>query len=213
MSNLWKLGLTGSRAGLTHHQIMETAPNATDCDNDTPRGLEDDVFSALIASHQDCLRRFVRCQLPGDPDADDVVQRANMVLWRRRQVFEAGTNFRAWALAVARWEVRSHITRRDRRGWLVVNDELANRLADRLCESEPLEEGHEMSLLRECIQKLGEKERRLIDAFYGAEASVAECARLLGRSAGGVKVSLFRIRAALRKCIDRKRLATKGGPA
>ena len=44
--------------------------------------------------------------MPGDPQADDVVQETNTKVWEKRRDFENGTHFKAWILSIARFHVR-----------------------------------------------------------------------------------------------------------
>lgn len=70
----------------------------------TPPDIEE-TFVRLLVSHQAALHAFVLALLPGDPDADDVVQEVNTSIWQKREEFTVGTNFKAWMFTVARFKV------------------------------------------------------------------------------------------------------------
>ena len=70
-----------------------------------PAGDGDEAFVRLLTETQTDLLAYVLCFVPADRDAEDIVQRCNIVLWRKRESFEPGSNFKAWAFAVARWEI------------------------------------------------------------------------------------------------------------
>ena len=67
-----------------------------------------------------------------------------------------------------------------------------------------LEDGAErVAALRRCVDRLEKSQRELIEMRYRREVPLAELARKLGRSAAALSMSLFRLRAALEKCMDR----------
>jgi RNA polymerase sigma-70 factor (ECF subfamily) len=74
------------------------------CTEDHFQNSSDDSILMLIAAHQADLLAYIHSMLPGDPSVDDILQRTNLVLWRKRRSFEKGTSFHVWACAVARWE-------------------------------------------------------------------------------------------------------------
>ena len=59
----------------------------------------------LLVAHQSLIRAYVISLMPGAPDADDVIQNTSEILWKKRANFELGTNFKAWALTTARFQV------------------------------------------------------------------------------------------------------------
>ena len=71
---------------------------------------QDSEFVALLTDHQSALRLYVASLLPGEPGAADVAQLANTTIWKKREDFEAGTNFKAWIFAIASGEVESAIS-------------------------------------------------------------------------------------------------------
>ena len=151
---------------------------------------------------------------PGDPSVDDVVQRTNMTLWRKRESFTLGTNFRAWAFEVAKWNVRSHFKEKGRKHWLVFDDELTNAVADRMSEKSLIRPSARQAALRDCMTKLRDIDRDLLLSHYEVGESLAEFAERTQRSRNGLKVTLFRLRAALRRCIaDRISVESTQQPA
>ena len=66
-----------------------------------------ETFIGHVMEHQRELYAFILSMLPNLTEADDVLQETNMVLWRKREEFEPGTNFGAWARTVARSTLES----------------------------------------------------------------------------------------------------------
>jgi RNA polymerase sigma-70 factor (ECF subfamily) len=58
--------------------------------------------------------------------------------------------------------------------------------------------------LRHCLEKLDERPRKALDAFYGTEKSREQVARELGMTDDGLKSLLRRTRELLRECIEKR---------
>lgn len=162
---------------------------------DDPQFVED-----LIAS-QGVLHAFLISLLPGNSEIEDILQRTNTVLWAKRPQFQPGTCFRSWALSVAYWEARAWMTERKRESWLVVNDELAQAIMGRFSAQPERAPNASVTALRACLGKLRDQDRLLVISHHQHEKSLRECSEIFNRSAESLKVSLVRIRSALRRCI------------
>lgn len=172
-----------------------TTPENTGAGNDSE-------IVALLTGHQVAMRLYVHSLMPGDAAAADVLQQANATLWKKRGDFQLGTNFKAWAFSIARYEVLNYRKKMAREAHrLVFSEELEEMIADELPErSSEFEERQEA--LTSCLAKLKDSERKLILHRYFKRAPLAEYAAEVGRSLGGLKVTLHRIRGSLQKCIE-----------
>ena len=72
-------------------------------------------FTRLLLENRKRIFGFVLSLMPSGSDVDDVFQNACAVMWRKFDQFESGTNFAAWALQIARYEVMDHYAREKRR--------------------------------------------------------------------------------------------------
>ncbi len=95
---------------------------------ENPEDLQ--AYVALLVEHQDRLRAYIYTLLPGSQDVGDVLQNTNAVLWQKREKFEHGTNFLAWAFNIARYQVKHQHGRNKRDGKLVFSDQLLEHIAD-----------------------------------------------------------------------------------
>ncbi len=188
-----------------------------DSENGGPRGpsapdvAPDSEIVALLTDHQVAIRLYVHSLMPGDSSALDVVQQTNATLWQKRGDFELGTNFKAWAFSIARYEVLNYRKRQARDARLVFNEDLENVIAEEL----PNRSGDfdsRREALAACLAKLKDSDRNLIVHRYFKRAPLAEYAEQVGRSVGGLKVTLHRIRNALQKCIQQNLLTGEARP-
>jgi RNA polymerase sigma-70 factor (ECF subfamily) len=73
--------------------------------------LSESEFVLLITSHQAAIYAYVLTLLPDRVAAQDILQETNLVLCRKRDEFEPGTNFKAWAFSIAYWQTMAHLKR------------------------------------------------------------------------------------------------------
>lgn len=165
-------------------------------------------FVAELTRCQGSLAVYVQGLLPGDRAAADVLQQANAKIWEKRDDFEVGTHFRAWAMAIARYEVLNYRKQQARDARLRFSDEMEQTLATELQNaSDDLNDRQEA--LRQCLDGIPSEQRELLFGRYSEEESLGDFAKRIGRSVGGLKVTLHRIRNRLATCVE-SRLASQG---
>ncbi|MDF1824838.1 MAG: sigma-70 family RNA polymerase sigma factor [Verrucomicrobiales bacterium] len=157
-------------------------------------------FVALLTSHQSAVRFYIASLLPGEARAADVAQQANITIWNKRDDFELGTNFKAWAFSIARYEVLNFRKREARDARLQFSDELEEIIADEIV-SHTGDLDARQAALRHCLSKLKASDRALIQHRYFEDTSLKDYAANVGRSVGGLKVTLHRLRSGLAQCV------------
>lgn len=162
----------------------------------------------LIAQAQRRLYAFVMTLVGQPSDVDDILQETNVVLWRKRDTYQPGTDFFAWAFEIARLQVLA-LRSRQSRGGIALDEGLLEDLAE-LARIESEHYDRRESALRGCLQKLPDDQRNLITRRYQPDVAVNALAEELGKSAKAVSESLRRIRERLRECIERTLSAEAG---
>src|SRR5438477_13093057 len=104
--------------------------------------LSEPDFIRLYTKHEVRLRAFALSLIPNWADAEEVLQEANVVIWRKRGEFRPGTSFFSWAARVVHLTAKDFRKRRSRerlqfddRFYEAVADE-ADRSADELADRE-----------------------------------------------------------------------------
>jgi RNA polymerase sigma-70 factor, ECF subfamily len=167
-------------------------------EDETPRGEQ---FMALYSSHQRRLYLYTVTLLPASVDAEDVLQEANLVLWRKFELYERGTNFFAWACQIIRYEVLKYREKRARAARLLDPD-VFDRLAEvAIRQVEHLDESHRRALV-DCMDRLKAGDRDLMRQRYADAREVQAIAAAMNRSPNAVSKSLGRIRRLLLECIN-----------
>ena len=90
-------------------------------------------FVRQMANVQRGLYAYILQMLPNRADADDVLQRANLVMWTKREELVEGSNFVAWAARIAYFEVLTW-RKQAARNRLCFD----NLLVERLCARPPM---------------------------------------------------------------------------
>lgn len=161
----------------------------------------EEEFVTELTANQPALQAFIASLMPGDSGTDEVMQRTNITLWRKREDYQSGTNFRAWAFECAKWTMRAYFKEKQRKNWLIVDEELTRAVTERMIERLPKSPDAPQAALRACLERLRPMDRDLVVSHYEEGETLAECSKRCGRSPGTLKVTLFRLRAVLRRCI------------
>lgn len=161
------------------------------------------LFTQLMSSCQPQLLASMFAMVQNMADAEDICQRASLIMWRKFGRFKEGTDFRAWALAICRYEALSFI--RKRRGErLFFSEEALAALVDAQDRQNAQVEDQESrwANLNDCINRLPPKQRRIITLYYSESHNIGEVATAIESTEGAVRTALCRARQTLRHCVS-----------
>jgi len=158
----------------------------------------------LLLAHQPSLYAFILACVRSFPDADDIVQAVSLAVVEAADVPSEDGPFLAWAREVARRRVLAHY--RQSKRLLPLDPEIVERLAEAAGRVEEERSGSaRREALLECLEKLPPESQQLLAARYdGSSCDLAGLAQRFGRSEQGVSSLLYRIREALRGCVERR---------
>ena len=166
------------------------------------------AFQLTLARYQDKVYRLC-CALLRDPTAaEDAAQESLVRIWKAIGSYDQRASLSTWIYAITRNRCLTAIERR--RELASLSDEAVEAEADALGELQGGAGGEPddaSELLRELVDGLPERYRRVLTLFYYEERSVSEVASMLGMPEGTVKTTLFRARAALAEQLRRRGLA------
>jgi len=157
----------------------------------------------LLTNAQQSLRRYIRTLVPHRADAEDVLQEANLLIWRQMETYQPDTNFTAWACKIAYYQVLT-LRKRKARNRLRFSDTLVEQLAANI-DANPGWTETDAEAFTLCIQKLSTQDQELLRLRYEPGVTVNDVARQVGRSAKAVYNAVGRIRTWLLECIQRSR--------
>ena len=159
------------------------------------------LFVRLLLQHQNDLLRHILPLVGCFDDAQDVLQETATALWRKFDQYDPQQPFLPWAKRFARNEVLMH--HRKRRRYTFLTETLLDTLVERQSEQEQQAQQRRHAL-QECLEKLPEADRLLLDQRYAAPgATIRELAAETGGVANVLYKALARIRRQLLDCVDR----------
>lgn len=159
-------------------------------------------FVANITRSQRHLHAFIQTMIWNPADADDVLQEANLVLWRKADEFDATRPFLPWAMRIAQLQAMAWLKTRARTKQRLDDALLDTIAAEAMAEADELEPRRRA--LSDCLQRLSQAHRDLVARRYQPDGSVNDLAAERGSTPNAISEQLRRIRSALLTCIERK---------
>lgn len=173
--------------------------------DETPAPVQSELSEQFIlrlnAVHGRLLG-FLRVMLGNGADAEDVLQRASITMWRKFGEFDQTQDFFSWASSFAFYEAKN-FQRTAARSRLHFDDALMNRLAE---ERVPDLEHRDARLaaMDRCIEELDAPSRDLVREFYLNDADIATLAQQQGRAPQTLYNKLNALRRLLGDCMKRR---------
>ncbi len=161
----------------------------------------DDEFVRELSSATPDIYGYIFGIVGNWADADEVYQETSVFLWQERERYEHGTNFRAWAFRVALNKTRE-LWHKKRKFAIPFSDAFIDAVSRDFQESRD-EAEYRLEVLEECLSKLKDQDRGLINDRYMKGESVKSIAEHLGRSRDTIYKAFNRIHTNLLECVLR----------
>jgi RNA polymerase sigma-70 factor, ECF subfamily len=159
-------------------------------------------FVRLITRYERLVYGYILGMVPNWADADEILQETNIRLWEEFEKFVPGTNFAAWAIRVAHFQVLTWRKQTDRRR-LVFGHDVIEAIAEEPSWADDSFESRQQALVA-CVGELPARSRDLLRQCYAQGGTIKDVAARSNRSAGSVYKALERIRELLHSCIEHK---------
>ena len=159
-------------------------------------------FIRLMTRHERLVYGYILSLVPNWADADEILQETNVRLWEEFEKFEPGTNFAAWAVRVAHFQVLTW-RKRKQRSRLVFDQRVLDALAQEPCWTDEVFEARHQALA-DCVSELPDRSRDLLRHCYVEGSRAKDVAVELNKSPASIYKALERIRVALHGCIEKK---------
>lgn len=159
-------------------------------------------FEELVDRHYEGVWRYTRALTRGAAEAEDIVHEAFLIAFDR---LEGGREFAGDAGAWLRGAVRNLV-----KAWWREQRKLPQDVAERLSllaeeAGDALSAAASRELraaLDHCLGALSPEDRDLVARRYEHGLRITQIAQQLARNAATVRVQLFRIRQALKQCVE-----------
>jgi RNA polymerase sigma-70 factor (ECF subfamily) len=154
-----------------------------------------DAYTTLGPMVLNYLRRLVP-----SADAEDVLQRTFVEVWRSRDRYDPARSLEGWVLGIARKRAIDHLRRRHHD--VVPLDEMRGVAGD---DGRIMAERYERAaLVRSALTQLPEEQKQALALVYFGEHTQSEAAERLGIPLGTVKARVFRGLRRLGSIIDKE---------
>ena len=158
-----------------------------------------EAFRMLADRHAEVPYR-IACRMIGDPvEAEDIAQEAMLRLWNNAEKWTpGGSGVAAWLSRVGTNLCLDRLRKKRRLSDVEVPEEADDApLAD-----ERIDEERQGDAVKDCIEKLGERQRAAVVLTYYEEQPNLEAAETLKMKIKAFESLLFRARGSLRDCLE-----------
>ena len=158
------------------------------------------AFAQLYEEHFDKIYRYIALKIGDKIEAEDMTQQVFLNALQSISSFQwKGVPFAAWLFRIAHNQVVDYVRKRQKRvaapldESLVIGDSNPQQMTERSLDIEQL-------LL--ATRRLSEAQRQVISLRFTGELSVAQVAKITGKSQGAVKALQHSAIVALRKVLS-----------
>jgi len=174
------------------------------------KAMETTDLVRQFLEQRDGLFGFILALTHDREAAEEIFQDVGLAIVQEAGKGTKVDRFLPWAHELARRRVAEHFRKHSRRKAMERSTSLDEAVSQAFQEFTP--EPHLLGLRQEslelCLEELPPAQRELIEGRYRDRASARTLAEALGWTEGSVKVTLWRARRQLGRCIEEK---TRGG--
>ena len=158
------------------------------------------VFLPLLMSCQADLRAYLSVMVRDWQAVDDIMQETVVVLWEKFSEYDQSRPFAAWARGCARFQVMAYY-QKQKRSRLVMGEAASAAIEQAIVDMEAEQpESKAAEALRQCMSKLNERPRKLLQLRYHEQLSLDAICEQMQMGMAAVKKSMLRTRNLLRDC-------------
>ncbi len=163
------------------------------------RDGDKEAFAQLYESHVDKIYRYLVLKTGNKIEAEDMTQQVFLKAFQSISSFKwQGTPFTAWLFRIAHNLMVDYMRHKEKRATLPLDEPIAKS------DSNPelmAERKLDMEQVISATERLTELQRGVISLRFTSELSIAEVARVMGKSEGAIKALQHSAIAALRKSL------------
>ena len=167
-------------------------------------------FAEILRLHQGRVRAYLRRYVLEADLADDLAQETFLAAYRSLPTRNPAAPIDLWLLGIARHRALKHLRDESRRRERPLKAALAAWSATRV-EAQDNPNDEDVSALKQCLAGLPRHSAGLISAYYADRMTSAEIARKWGKKESAIRMTLLRLREALKQCVEQRRLGTEAG--
>lgn len=152
---------------------------------------DEQAFNQLVLRYQEKVYWIVRRMIPDHDDADDVTQNVFIKAYHSLRSFKGDSSFYTWIYRIAINLSLNEIRRKKLRKTFSLDEEVMQVQSRELSPFEQIESDERRKLIREAIETLPEKQKKVFVLRYHEELPYEEISKILHTSVGGLKANYF----------------------
>jgi len=164
-------------------------------------------FAERLVRNQQRVFRYIMSLVPNRADAEELFQQTCLTLWECWERYDPALDFFPWACGIAHNHVRN-FHRKRQNAQVQLQADVLEVLAERSQELLRREDDR-LAALQDCLAALTERNRHVIQSYYGGR-TVQQIADQLSASPNAIYKLLDRVRKTLHDCVS---LRLAGGGA
>jgi RNA polymerase sigma-70 factor (ECF subfamily) len=168
---------------------------------------DEEAFTEILRLHQARIRAYLGRYTRNNDVVDDLAQDVFLRAYKSLDTYRFDSRLSTWLIGIAK-----HIALTYLRGEARRQQRLARKFQAAFAEwraelagadiGTDAETDGEMSALMECIKELPERSAELVRRHYFQGDSIKSISKSIGKKGGTLRMTLLRIREALRSCIE-----------
>lgn len=160
---------------------------------------DEGAFSMLYEEHFDKVFRYMALRVRDRSEAEDMAQQVFVKAFEALPTFKwKGAPFGAWLFRIARNHVVDRQRKAGKQATMSIDDAVV--LSDENVENK-IETKMEMEKVVEASRRLTPAQREVVALRFGAEMSIAETAKIMGKNDGAIKALQHSAINALRRIL------------
>lgn len=164
-----------------------------------------DAYDEIVRQHQVALRAFLATYCPNWEVVDDLAQLTFLWAYEHLNEYKPGTNFQSWLKAIARNTLLAELKSKQRHsGRYRKYVEFVVTTAEQAELEKPDVDSDLPAVLNECLQKLPDDARQLLQWRYQEKLDTRKLAEKVQKSETALRGTLFRIRQMLKRCVEQQ---------
>jgi len=161
---------------------------------------DEEAFATLYEEHFDKIYRYVTLKIGDQAEAEDLTQQVFVKALQSISSFKwKGIPFSAWLFRIAHNQVVDYFRKKKRYATVPLDESLTGSDIDPQLAAERKLEIEQLLL---ATKRLTEAQREVISLRFAGELSVAQVAKIMGKSEGAVKALQHSAIASLRKALS-----------
>ncbi len=158
------------------------------------------ALAQLYGEYFDKIYRYVSIRVGDKIEAEDITQQVFLKALQSIASFRwKGIPFSAWLFRIAHNQVIDYLRKKTKRATVPVDESAVSSSSD---PQLLVERGLDIEQLLSATKRLTEAQREVISLRFAGELSIAEVARIMGKSPGAVKALQHSAIVALRKALS-----------